>query len=351
MKRWPTLSIALHQLEVRDVLSLNTINSATESHEPPLDLRPANIIISFAKDLPDLPDDADMDWRHKEFPELAPDVLLPSIWQHHYNPVGADGMTRLEREGHEANARMDARIDAQLDRIAREGFERPARLDALLLQRGDPLRTPPPPAPPSTDAKRIKAAIAATKTARAAPTTLDARIAAKALAAKSSTPRFAAPTAATKARTRAAVVTAHQQQQQQQSSPKQLQKQSPPASRASRATVGYAKGRRISSGLRDIAGDGGRGHEDDDDDDDDVQRLDTASSTGREGRRTSRLRDMFVPPPSDDADADGAHGGRVHQRLFGPNDDDVLFDEAALTDFVLTLPVRASEGGAVARML
>lgn len=253
-----------------------------------------------------------MDWRHKEFPELAPDVLLPAIWQHHYNPTGEDGMTRLERQQHELNKRMDARIDAQLDKIVKEAFERPARLDVLLQD--EPLATL-----PSGRAKKTKHVLAS-QTA-AAPTTLDSRIAAKALAAKSPAPRFAAPTAATKARTKAAVTTAQPSPTQPRHSPP------PPSASASRSTVGYAKGRRISSGIRQISGN--------------MQRLDMSTAPEK---RTSHLKAMFVP--SNNADAD--ENGRDHQKLFGPNDDDVLFDEAAMTDFVLKLPLPVGEAEAVA---
>ena len=63
-------------------------------------------------------------------------------------------------------------------------------------------------------------------------------------------------------------------------------------------------------------------------------------------KRTNHLRDMFVLP-SDDADADGA--GHDHENLFGPNEDDVLFHEAALTDFVLKLPLKVAEAETAAK--
>lgn len=283
----PTAEPAAKQVEHAEVPDVEYCPPPAKGEFPPVSLLQYTKLTCL--DLPDLPDD--MDFRHKDFSVLEPGRLLRAMYNESYNPIGEDGMTRLERERKASRIRADAMIDERLRKQVEESMALTPELERI-LQDDDITK-------PDDVRKRTVASTATTRSA--APSTADSRRAVKALSAKPM-PSFAAPTAATRARSAAIAA---------QLSPKP--RRSPVGYAASRATVGYARGRRVSSGLKELNGG--------------VLSHDVAAP----GERVSRLENVFLLGTGHDGD------GTAYDSLFD-DDDDLFTDEGPKDDFTMQLP-------------
>lgn len=175
-----------------------------------------------------MPDDVGFE-ADKKFPQFEGENYSRGWWGLYANPVGDDGLTKFERDEKEREEKMDRDFDEQMKRDAdrswqkfNEEYEEAERYLASHPTRPTEFSTSMP----------TNAASKGTLALRPAPSSTKAKVAASALG-KASQPRFATSTASTRARVHG------------------VPGQAPP-SPASKSTIGYARGRQVSSNLKDV---------------------------------------------------------------------------------------------------
>lgn len=172
--------------------------------------------------LPDLPDDPYIFTDDYESPLLDHPAMLANVYSYYQdNIIEADGRSRRQREADEDDAAYELRRDEEC-RIQAEQLIW-GTSEVLGVAKKDKIAS-------RTPSSRLKPT---------GPSSLEAKTAALALSAKPQVqlPHFAAPTAATRAKSSKVAL-----------APTTIP--SPRASIASRTTIGYSKGRKVSATLR-----------------------------------------------------------------------------------------------------
>lgn len=198
-------------------------------------MTPQPILIKNVE-LPDGPDEYEFG-PNKTFPQFEGDNYARGWYEIYGNTVGPDGLTTFERRHKEQEEAIDRHIVESAKRDADEAMQQMSRdLDEFKLWEARRKEVSSRPVsslsrPASSVTSRPLSSAASSRRAPPAsngPSSRMQRDAASALSGKAA-PRFAQPTASTQARSQAP---AH-------------------ASPASKATIGYAKGRQVSSSIKE----------------------------------------------------------------------------------------------------
>ncbi|KAB8337103.1 hypothetical protein FH972_021407 [Carpinus fangiana] len=192
------------------------------------------------KELPDGPDEFEFG-PDKTFPQFEGDNYFRGWHGIYMNPVGPDGMTRYERQAKEQEEAIDRHIEESAQRDVDESWERMNRdLDDLKLYEAQKKSAG---SRSASVLSRASSSVTSRPLSSAAssrralipvrgPSSTEQKKAAAALSGKH-VPRFAQPTAATQAKN---------------TTPAPIM----PASPASKATIGYARGRQVSSSIKEV---------------------------------------------------------------------------------------------------
>ena len=221
-----TTSARKHKLKVHqpELLTVEPVNNLEEDDEPEIEYCPPKIVPML-----DLPDDDQELFRFEE-----DDFFSGGVYGYRHDPLGDDGLRKSERDAR----REQKEFDDETDRVLNEAVKQTCTLtdDDLRSFGLEPTKTALIAGDPAKRERKIAHAPANTRIA----SSVQSKAAASALSTKSR-PHFAAPTAAAKARN-AAITTSNPVTS--------VRKAATPGTAASRTTIGYAAGRRVSSSLK-----------------------------------------------------------------------------------------------------
>ena len=221
-----TTSARKHKLKVHqpELLTVEPVINLEEEDEPEIEYCPPKIIPML-----DIPDQDQELFRFED-----DDFFSGGLQGYRHDPIGDDGLRKSERDAR----REQKEFDDETDRVLNEAVKQTCTLtdDDLRLFGIEPIKT----AATSRDPAKKERKIVNPTTSTRIASSLQSKAAAAALSTKSR-PHFAAPTAAAKARNAATST----------SNPLTSgRKAASPGTAASRTTIGYAAGRRVSSSLK-----------------------------------------------------------------------------------------------------